>query len=52
VTKAYKDLTEDQLLYTERLSTRYTPDTAEIIVVLYDEKTFKDSYPQLMGDKA
>lgn len=49
VIEAYHDMTEGQLLYAERLNTRYNKDHIEILVILYRENIFKENFPHLFA---
>lgn len=52
VIEAYQDMTEGQLLLAERLNTRYAKDQVEILVILYREDVFKESFPHLFAQAA
>jgi hypothetical protein len=49
IINAYQDMTEGQLIYAERLSTKYSKDQVEILVILYTEAIFKEYFPHLFA---
>lgn len=46
VIRKFKDMEDGNVFYSQRLQTIYSKDSVEIIVVIYEEKIFKDLFPQ------
>jgi predicted RNA-binding protein len=50
VIRKFEDLEDGNVFYAQRLQTTYGKETIEVIVVIYEEKIFKEIFPQYIRD--
>ncbi len=49
VIKGFEEMEENNVLYAERLQTKYSRDEIEVVVVVYEEAIFKENFPQFFA---